>query len=348
MASLKNEVLWLGVLVILFAAGLVFGSKLFSISSPHRSEQAGDYSLYVAECSTPRVSCIVRYPFKNGTLQPKKILPSFSLTSVGFDEGGRVVDNRFLVPRDGEGAYDTKIGKFLWYKELNEEEFHSIVDSDPRPKIYTDSPDHKKSAISTAEGIYLHGKDGNKDKVIASGLSFQAGGARYEIVMEVPFLWLDNDRILTQEKNGKLVVVHSSDQESRHELIVDIPNMGHSFDPPKLSIAPNGTIYYSISLDNLETKYFRIDVEGKKYEPLTYLPIGNEFEIQIPEVNHDQDIRYRGESIISCLCGLEAKTVDGYIAAVGGPGVVVWNRISGQSTRIKTESNTKLIGWIKD
>src|SRR6185295_13937348 len=103
---------------------------------------------------------------------------------------------------------------------------------------------------------------------VAKGLSAELSTRANEFYIGAPFLWLDNTRILTQQKNGKIILVRASDKQAEPELIADIPISEPTLILPHINQAADGTIEYSVYLDKSGEKIFKIDIENKKYEPL--------------------------------------------------------------------------------
>lgn len=314
--------------VSVFAGAL---SLIFLLSpSNSRAEENKIYSLYVSECAADPCSIVdlVRYSFKNGVLEPKKIL-----ATIPFG------DNRTYLPP-------------ALIKDIEKSNSTSEDAEDIGGILRTYSPDHSTIAYSSGDEIYIKQSDGTK-AVLASGLSLELSPMSASLPIGAPLLWLDNDRILTQQKNGKIILVRRSEKAPHPELIADIPNLGPAMSPPSFSLTPEGTVLYYISGSG--GGYFKIDINEKKYERPSYMPVGNDFEIEIYAGNKASDIRYRGKSIGSYWCGHYAKTADGHIAVLYGSvgsnlgypaGVAVWNRETRKWTEIKTKWGPNTIGWV--
>lgn len=337
-------------------------------ATQHSSEQSKnkEYSLYVSECVSGNVCSIIdiiKYKFINGVPQPRKVLGHFSTDKIRFDLGAStIVGNRYLVPGLGEKAIDTIDGNIVLQSSLSETLQKEIRDSKPALEhknfeLHSYSPDRTKEAYAEDDEIYTRGFLGLKS-VLASELSVQLSQFCCEILVGVPFLWLDNNRILTQQRNGRIILVTDNDQSSEPELIADIPNLKPALSSPSFEVAPDGTVYYYISMEKIGSKYFKIDVEGKSYKPLEYLPIGNNFSIEVETEKRAQNIRYLGKNIGTYWCSTwDAKTTDGHLAVLYGSegsnlgypeGVAVWNRHNAKWFKIKHNWGHRILGWIKD
>jgi len=88
----------------------------------------------------------------------------------------------------------------------------------------------------------------------------------------LPFLWLDNTRILTQESNGKLVVLNI---DGTAEDLADVPDekIVSGF-PPRLWFDPLGRIIYTAC-----DKVYLIDLKEKRASLLPTYAVGNGFEV---------------------------------------------------------------------
>jgi hypothetical protein len=315
--------------IMAWAAILLVALSLYPRNSA--AEEHKTYSLYVSECAADPCTIVdlVRYSFENGILQPEKIVATFPF-----------------------GDVDSHLPEQL-KKNLAKSDLTSEASEDIGGVLRAYSPDHSKIAYSSGDEIYTKQSDGTKT-VLASGLSLDLSPRSNWLPIGAPFLWLDNDRIITQQKNGKIILVRTSEKAPHPESIADIPNLGQANAPPSFSLTPEeGTVLYTIFGSG--GGHFKIDVNEKKYERLSYMPVGNQFDIEINAEKKASDIRYRGKSIGSYWCGNYAKTADGHIAVLYGPvgsnlgspaGVAVWNRETGKWTEIKTKWGPNTIGWV--
>ena len=131
-----------------------------------------------------------------------------------------------------------------------------------------------------------------------------------------PGVWLDNDRFLTQQTLGKLVVVNTADKTRR--AVVEIPTalrpgerawnvIGSDgftplgFQQPRFSLLPDGRAVYEA-----DATYF-VDVAKRTWEKPAWRPLGSGFDYSaVPDNITDVDryskavtvsLRYRGEVI---------------------------------------------------
>jgi hypothetical protein len=137
------------------------------------------------------------------------------------------------------------------------------------------SPDRSKAvAQSCWDELYLNVVDGPQKK-LAEGkrvtVSQYARLGHFE--MKGPVLWLDNERILTQEANGKLVAI---DTQGRVERICEIAGLPAVLDGPRLWRDPKGRIVYSCG----RTEHV-IDLASKTATPLEEYALGHGFETTV-------------------------------------------------------------------
>lgn len=355
--------LFLSLFLILFLIPAT--SRADTQQSIHADGDSSEYSLYVSECAASPCGIydIVRYRFVGGVLQPKMVLGRFSTDKIRFDIGkARIVDNRYLVPGLGKSVIDTKDGKLLLQIDLDEKVKKEIHDTRPSSEskdfaLHSYSPDRTKVAYSERDKVYTLAED-KKKSVLATGLSVELSKRSADLFGDPPILWLDNTRILTQQKNGKIILVRDTDKTPQPELIADIPISEPALSTPSLDLAPDGTVYYYISLEKSFGKHFKIDVDRKNYTPMQYMPVGSDFSIQLETKMQDRELRYRDKSIGAYWCSFwDAKTIAGYLAVLYGPtgsnlgypeGVTVWSRDTEKWTEIKTNWGPHILGWIKD
>jgi hypothetical protein len=137
------------------------------------------------------------------------------------------------------------------------------------------SPDRSKAvAQSCWDELYLNVVDGPQKK-LAEGkrvtVSQYARLGNFE--MRGPVLWLDNERILTQEANGKLVTI---DTQGQVERICEIAGVPAVLDGPRLWRDPKGRIVYSCGRAE-----HVIDLARKTAFPLEEYALGHGFETTV-------------------------------------------------------------------
>lgn len=213
------------------------------------------------------------------------------------------------------------------------------------------SPDRTMTVTSESGGVVrLHKIDGTI-KDIARGYEAPTGGntAITNDIWPLPFLWLDNTRILTQKSNGKLVILNI---DGTAEDLVDVHDaaIGDGA-PPRLSIDPLGRIIYT-ACDEVE---YLIEIKEKRASRLRVSSLGNGFEVTTA-LDHDGlfSIFHDGKEIGKrYFLQYQAVTAPGLIAFpevephenAGYPkGVTVWNaaRNEWQTTPLTVDC---LVGW---
>jgi hypothetical protein len=212
------------------------------------------------------------------------------------------------------------------------------------------SPDKRMYVTSEENSIIrLHKIDGTT-KDIAKGFTALTGGSSMieNYRWPLPFLWLENTRILTQKLNGKLVILNI---DGTSENLLDVP--GEKLvdtSRPRLWVDATGRIIYSAC-----DQVYLIDPKEKRASLLQTYALGNGFEVStigsqegLFSIFHDgKEIGKRN------FCHDRAVTAPGLIAIPEvGPkenpnmptDVAVWNaaRNEWQSTSLNTEC---LVGW---
>ncbi len=137
------------------------------------------------------------------------------------------------------------------------------------------SPDRSRSIThSWWDDIYLNDVDGGQTK-LADGkrvtASKYARNGQFE--MHAPVLWLDNQRILTQEANGKLITI---DVHGKRERVCEIAGVPAVLDEPRLWRDPKGRIIYSCGRSE-----HVIDLRRRMAAPLEEYALGHGFEMTV-------------------------------------------------------------------
>jgi hypothetical protein len=135
------------------------------------------------------------------------------------------------------------------------------------------SPDRSKAVAQSYWGVlYLNAVDGAQKK-LGEGRRVTRSKYAGDFETPVPILWLDNERILTQEANGKLVTL---DTQGRVEPICTIAGVPAVLDRPRLWRDPKGRIVYQCGRSD-----YVIDVDGKSATPLEEYALGHGFETTV-------------------------------------------------------------------
>jgi hypothetical protein len=209
------------------------------------------------------------------------------------------------------------------------------------------SPDGTKSAAEDRSGgIVLH-RFGQAPKSLGDDF-FVHYSVNSSIFGHPPMLWLDDDRLLTQIGNGKLVVVNVEDGSRSPPL--DVPATNEIVAPPGLWRDAEGAIIYecgrSASL---------VDVDARRWQRYVWQRLGHGFETSLDRAD-ERPIRYDGRTIgrFIILSGSEAVTA-GHVAVVTsedrvampwGRCVRVWSAASEKWT-VLDGSCDRIIGWVK-
>jgi hypothetical protein len=154
------------------------------------------------------------------------------------------------------------------------------------------SPDRSKAiAQSCWDELYLNVVDGPQKKLAEGKRVTVSQYARLgQFEMRGPILWLDNERILTQEANGKLVTI---DTQGHVERICEISGMPAVLDGPRLWRDPKGRIVYSCGRAE-----HVIDLATKIASPLEEYALGHGFETTVETGTRGmRELFFEGERI---------------------------------------------------
>jgi hypothetical protein len=320
---------------------------------------------------------LVRYRFRDDELVGKDlILSSNEPYFFGVSGGNRIHANRFVITRWGSVVdIEQKIvlhkgeGNFLGIEgdgvfiRANRVDQQGYFYYDLRTRKYmplekpgkwalqgskAQSPDGKTIAVveSGSNGgtsIRLHRLDGRRE-LLGSGFAFEesetSDGAP---PTSLPLLWLDNDRILTQKSNGKLVVVR---MDKSKESLVDIPIDEKPVSPPSLFWDAEKKVIYTCG-----RKAFIIDVKDRRFRTYEWMALGHGFDGEYNQnPRYGRILRHNGKEIGRWWCQVwRAPTAEGYLAVPYGPvgsiygeprGVKVWGGKEGKWTTIN--------GWVEE
>jgi hypothetical protein len=140
--------------------------------------------------------------------------------------------------------------------------------------VGTLSPDRSRSVYHGAAGtLWLDLGEGNR-KLLGKEFAVTHGKhAENTFDRRAPVLWLDNERILTQQSNGKLVIVDMQGAVSPLCVIAGAPAVN---DSPRLSRDPKKRIIYQRGRSE-----YVIDVDKKSAAPLEEYALGHGFETPV-------------------------------------------------------------------
>ncbi|MBI3652960.1 MAG: hypothetical protein HY231_18190 [Acidobacteria bacterium] len=211
------------------------------------------------------------------------------------------------------------------------------------------SPDQAKSIEGGADNIWLYNLNGTR-KLLGSGFWVNLD-IRASTMSKPPLFWLDNNNILTQKANGKIVILRL---DGTVAPIVDIPVKKPAVSLPYFYRDGEGNITYKCS-----GEAFAIDIKNRSYTPYKWSALGHQFTTETernPLYGHI--VRYRGQEIGKVWGDVwNALTNDEYIAVeygevganLGYPkGIQVWSQASGKWTTIDVKGLTAIVGWIDE
>jgi hypothetical protein len=212
------------------------------------------------------------------------------------------------------------------------------------------SPDNKMSIKQEASGgrVLLHHADGTVDRV-AEGFRVTYGQFASPHLGGLPFLWLDNERVLTQEANGELLILDVKGKQQKL-LSIEAEHKG-TLAPPLLDRDAAGRIIYTAN------ERYVIDVKAKKATKMERAVHGHGFEIA-PTVDAKKlrAVFHDGKEIGRWhLLEYQTRTAPGVIAFpyaepggnLGYPkGIAVWQAKTGQWQTIDFAVGD-VIGWGK-
>lgn len=213
-------------------------------------------------------------------LVDRKVIHDEELGKLLGLDGGRVV---FLMEnanrQEGYFAFDTATRSLSKLKDPGHWDL-------PGAK----SPDRTKSVHRGFDAILrLYRVDGTaKDLGRTFRINYSPLSSSHS--PEVPCLWLDDRRILTQEANGKLAVV---DVDGKVEPLLAIPDAPAVVSPTHLARDPRGRVLYTCgALERV------IDVDRRKAVPFDWLDLGHGFEAsREPDGLGRHEVRREGQSI---------------------------------------------------
>jgi hypothetical protein len=179
--------------------------------------------------------------------------------------------------------------------------------------------------------------------------------SRAATVTDTPVLWLDNERILTQMGNGKLVEVNVKDKSRTAVVTLPVKTDGWVTMPPELTRDDQGRVVYLCGRE-----VYRVNVRDKTFERTDFAPLGHGYEVMrtMPWVVR-QVIRRKGTEIGDVKNGIEHLKdfcpTDYYLAAIvtvngkapkDATRLRVWSAATAEWTTLDIQPNS-LVGWVK-
>lgn len=360
-------------------AVIVFGLSAVSIFPQNASLWIEKCSADASTCHTQE---IVRYDFVNGKLAGSETVISLPTDDIRFDiDGGRILFNRFLVSGSGD-VIELKTKEILHRGQgdlltIRGRKLITVVNSTDAEGIFSfdlDTREYKKLRglknwpDLEADHISPDGKfavEGGGVSLLKNGgfinfftvdekfrlKRFKSVRGNFEAYCSercsstpiLPYIWIDNTRVLTQETNGKIVTVSTS---GVIEKIAEIPVEDAPDSLPHFSVDEYGNYSYYIDGDD----YF-IDLV-KKTASKTRIPLGEGFSRTDGDVFW-REFFYDGNSIGKIWSG-SSMVSKHYLAVqyaaegknLGYPdGIKVWNTITREWTTIEISWFADFIRW---
>lgn len=328
-----------------------------------------------------RTQRLLRYPVKGGEVGTPEVVWTGDVDF--FRHWGqnptRIVEGRYVVTRQG-GVLDLTSGKVIFggtehfgsrqgevravaggkvyfrYRDTVLPSPNTIFDlatatvrtgEDPPGRWFLpglQSPDGTKSVVNEWGGsqIILH-RVGQEPAPLGDDfhVSYSVNSSTHG---KPPMLWLDNDRLLTQIGNGKLVVV-TVDVGTRTGPL-DVPATTEIVSAPYLWRDAEGGVIYECGRGAI-----LIDADARRWSRYVWHRLGHGFELSLGH-EVERAIRYDGRTIgrFDVTYGSEAAT-DGHVAVqTSDPGtgrrVRVWSAASEQWTVLEVNCD-RVIGWVK-
>lgn len=329
---------------------------------------------------------LVRIRFKAGVAGKPEVLYSDEQRFFGHFGGHRVHDNRYVVTRFGS-VLDLKDNTWL-HKETNGQVMtiengrviYQVTSFGPQEGIYAfdltkktvekiaglgeapwygvRSPDGRRS-ICAGQGLWELGVFSQAERFVSLGAGFEytlsAASSSTVSAHSTPVLWLDNDRILTQTANGKLVAVNIKDKSRTEIVTIPVKTDAWVVSPPQLTRDELGRVTY---LHGREV--YVVNVRDKTYEQTDFTPVGHGYEVMrtTPWVVK-QIIRRKGTPIGEVMTGVEHLKdfcpTDHYLATIVTANnkvpkdairLRVWSAATAKWTTLDIQPNS-LVGWVK-
>jgi hypothetical protein len=257
----------------------------------------------------------------------------------GGDELIEVTDDRVVYRvRRPEG----KRGIFAFDLRTRKTERLAALDEGPYGLPGKRPPDGTKSVKTIFHALTFH-RVGHPPREL--GWDFRVEQSRLSSNRgNPPVLWLDNDRFLTQNGNGKLITVALDDTRTP---VVEVPAKTEVIGAPHLSRDADGRIVYECGQEG-----FLIDVEAKTWERREWGALGHGFDASSePDWRGRYVIRHRGEEVGRLRGwphnGGHTAATNGYVAIIDERlnGIQVWSSATGRWTALDTRG--AVVGWIK-
>jgi len=324
-----------------------------------------------------RKNSLVRLHFVNGKFTKQENL--LTTSELRFDIGAnQIVDGRYIVSHWGD-VFDLKTQNLIHKGEGElvgvDEQLKMVitrVERNTKQDIYTynletgkyepmkepgnwahlgqRSPSGQLDATGFFMSITLYKPDGTS---LLLGSNFDGGGTPYcNSFMSPRFHWVDDEHILTQRKNGELVLV---DIKGKVVPIVTIPNVESYGCGPEFIQDAGGQVHYKANNGD-----WLIDISKHHYENYVWQNWGIGFDIEVgADWTEGHAVRKNGLVIGKWPADIyDAATQPGTIAVVygkpGSPhgvvseGIKVWSEETKEWTSIGPMWVSSIVGWVED
>ena len=290
-------------------------------------------------------------------------------------DGGKLIaceDGKVIVFNSNDGefySYDLAAQQFA--KMDNPGKWALLLQTLPLSRPATISPDGTKSVVDATINAAGDGGDdagsvfgskgplefggrkltlctlGGKAKLLGDGFLSKVS-PKSDTLAQTPVMWLDNERILTQRGNGKLVILKL---DGSVEPVADIGIQALTLTLPEFTRDPAGRIIYTC------TDSYVIDVEKKTFSKLEWRMPGDGFEIEVVKALSTSRIRYMGkETGFDSVDPASARTITGHLAiapaktdATSQHTIRVWSSISKSWVNLDLGGSLiNIVGWVDD
>jgi hypothetical protein len=332
---------------------------------------------------------VVRIGFRNGRPLPAETVWEGPRSVLNSLWGARLVGGRYWVTASG-GVFDLRENKLLsgehsgWYGRIEETRVRfwigfdgrengeftfeyatktlRRVSADPNPwhdefrnKRFNFSPSGSAAICweEDEEELVLY-RAGKPAKSLGTGFKRKAGLSAGLAGDQFPLLWLDEERVLTQRADGKLVTLDLTGKVTDLLTIPEDPKKGDA----RLSRDPNGDVVYW-----MDRTSYTIDVAKKSAEKSEWKGLGDGFEIsRFYDEQERECLRYEGREIgrFKSLVTYWTRVAPGYLASVlededellkpdRRRRVIVWTATTEKwiTYDFQVPGSTPIIGWIK-
>lgn len=347
------------------------------------AQSAGKASLLFTNCAAGESTCytneLYRYNFANGRYVGKELVISSKTADVNFGHGGnQVYQNRYALTQWGD-IVDIKEKKVLHvgdgklfrtegskiYMEVNNENLpeglyiydlvtgkYGLVQKAGRSMFFGElSPNGLRSAsiaCFTNKGCGLQIIEGSGKRKFFKGefkAAFDADESTSSF-LKTPLVWVDDELVLTQKKNGELVTV---DMRGKVTPLLQIEIDGVPDQNPELFRDRAGNIVYQLDGDD-----YIIDVKNKTFKDKEY---GSEFGYVYSELVNDLKNFHERKNTVGEFSLGGGVYINDYWAVkytgkgenLGNPkGVKVYSKQTKEWTTLEIPRASEFVGWIEE